>query len=293
MLRAVVLKCHPVAVPFPPGVRGALAWTVVGLVADALYRQIVVPSVKTLLLRGREGSRRAAALYRAGLKPTIGSGPNGVPVPVQDPSSIGQRADKFLLPSSERSEGDRLRTRCQVGGCARSRAHCVEWASPKSLPRMLPARGACTLALLMLCMLTAAARYALAGEADMGAGVVKYRLWQALPSGLWHASGRLPTGCNLPRDAAACMSRARSCGVDLFYGAYHARWKRSMFASLQSLSGPRRGAQSVGNSECSLQSPCGGGRGLAGGIIGEFIVAPGIFGFWTIWRRNASAGTYL
>ena len=140
-----------------------------------MYRQIVVPSVKTLLLREweqrrREGSRRAAALYRAGLKPTIGSGPNGVPVPVEDPSSIGQRADKFLLPSSERSEGDRLHTRWQVGGCARARAHCVEWASPRSLPRMTPARGACTLALLMLCMLTAAARYALAGEADMGAG---------------------------------------------------------------------------------------------------------------------------
>ena len=96
--------------------------------------------------------------------------------------------------------------------------------------------------------------------------VVKYRLGQALPSGVRHALGRLSTGCNLPRDAEACMSRARSCGVDLFYGAYHARWKRLMFTSLQSLSGPRRGAQSVGNSERSLQSPCSGGRGLAGGI---------------------------
>ena len=109
--------------------------------------------------------------------------------------------------------------------------------------------------------------------------VVNDRLCQALPSSVWHTLGRLSTGCNLPRDAAACMSRARSCGVDLFYGAYHARWKRSMFASLQSSSGPRRGAQSVGNSECKLQSPCGGGRGLAGGIIGEIMVAPEIFGF--------------
>ena len=77
------------------------------------------------------------------------------------------------------------------------------------------------------------------------------------------------------------MSRARSCGVDLFYGAYHARWKRLMFTSLQSLSGPRRGAQSVGNSERSLQvqSPCSGGMGLAGGIMGEMMFAPEIFVF--------------
>ena len=75
------------------------------------------------------------------------------------------------------------------------------------------------------------------------------------------------------------MSRARSCGVDLFYGAYHARWKRSMFASLQSLSGPRRGVQSVGNSDGKLQSPCGGGRGLEGGIIGDIMVALEIFVF--------------
>ena len=52
-----------------------------------------------------------------------------------------------------------------------------------------------------------------------------------------------------------------------------------MFASLQSLSGPRRGAQSVGNSECKLQSPCGGGRGLEGGIIGDIMVALEIFVF--------------
>ena len=129
-----------------------------------------------------------------------------------------------------------------------------------------------------ICLLTAAAHHALAGDGTWER-VVKYRLGQALPSGVWHALGRLSTGCNLPRDAAACMSRARSCGVDLFYGAYYAQWKRSMFASLQSLSGPRRGVQSVGNSERSLQSPCGGGRDLAGGIIGEIMVAPEIFGF--------------
>ena len=109
--------------------------------------------------------------------------------------------------------------------------------------------------------------------------VDKDRLRQALSSGWQHALGRLSNSCNLSRVAACCESRARSCGIDLFYGAYHARWKRSKFASLQSLSGPRRGAQSVGNSECKLQSPCGGGRGLAGGIIGEIMVAPEIFGF--------------
>ena len=118
--------------------------------------------------------------------------------------------------------------------------------------------------------------------------VVKDRLRQALPSSVWHALGRLPTGCNLSRVAACCESRARSCGVDLSYGAYHARWKRSMFASLQSPSGPRRGTQSVGNSECKLQSPCGGGRGLAGGIIGDIMVAPEIFVFLPVCRRNAS-----
>ena len=109
--------------------------------------------------------------------------------------------------------------------------------------------------------------------------VVKDRLRQALSSGWQHALGRLSNSCNLSRVAACCESRARSCGIDLFYGAYHARWKRSMFASLQSPSGPRRGTQSVGNSECKLQSPCGGGRGLAGGIIGEIMVAPEIFVF--------------
>ena len=103
------------------------------------------------------------------------------------------------------------------------------------------------------------------------------RLRQALPSGWQHALGRLSTGCNLSRVAAGCESRARSCGVDIFYGAYHARWKRSKFASLQSPSGPQRGAHSVKNSKCKVQSPYGGGRSLAGGIIGDIMVAPKIF----------------
>ena len=34
--------------------------------------------------------------------------------------------------------------------------------------------------------------------------VVKYRLRQALPSSVWHALGRLSTGCNLSRVAACC-----------------------------------------------------------------------------------------
>ena len=77
---------------------------------------------------------------------------------------------------------------------------------------------------------------------------------------------RLERLCSVVGVAACCESRARSCGIDLFYGAYHARWKRSIFASLSGLSGPRRGSQSVVNSKWKLNSPCSDGRDLAGGI---------------------------